>query len=141
MFIADLKRASTNKQDEMGDTLEQQDKIVKHYAAKNGWTIKKSYSYVFSSAKEDVTYIDRIIDDIKKHPEIKILLVKDISRFSRHGAYRYMELKKRFTDIGVDLRDVKGAIGESINMLDNLNVEYDWSKFNPNEDSEIAEAN
>ena len=136
-----LARASSTKQAIEGETLGMQVDQLQRFSDANNWEIVKLESIIESGRKQDRDKFDSLISFcVDRKNKIDILLVKNIDRLSRQGADAYLKLKNKLKNAGVDLVDIEGVIRGEKNTLEDLNFEYEWSKYNPSRSNEIAEA-
>ncbi len=136
-----LVRASSPKQASEGDGLEHQLEQCRHYIKKENLEEKKVFSLIESGALKEREFFQEVLDHvINKENKIDILLFKNISRFTRGGGVDYLKWKTKLEQNGVRITDVYNTIGEKINTLDHLGIEYDWSKYSPSEPAEIEAA-
>lgn len=87
---------------------------------------------------EVLGYIDERIN--RKERRITDYFIYDIERFTRGGHAMYEGMKKELQKRGVRMRDVAGVIQPDKNTMENLGVEYTWSKYPPSEAQELLEA-
>lgn len=138
---------STLKQDLQGNSPEQQSEQIEIKAQQFSQLINEKINFIetfeFTQSRSgdlDTQPVLRAIHYCKKNPQIKYAFVRSIDRFTRGGVEIYLQLKKQFQRLGVQLIDCYGQISteaQEINTLGHLGVEYEWSKFNPNFVSEL----
>ena len=133
-------RASTDKQAQTGDTLEDQERAIREFVATKGWKLVpdgKVWSTPISGRKSDRFDFEDVLDYIKKHPGyVDYYVFKCIDRFTRRGTGGYEEMRKRLLDHRVNMIDVAGIIQPSKNTLEHLGESYDWSESRPSEITE-----
>lgn len=78
-------RVSTEKQERNNCSLENQQRICREYAERNGITIKKEFGGTHESAKTEGLMYRQMIAEVAKDKEINIILVYSFDRFSRAG--------------------------------------------------------
>lgn len=139
-----LARASSGKQVIKGDTLEEQIEGARRLIATNKWSEFPQICSIVESASVDersqFESILKICTDKKNN--IRHVVIKNISRFTRQGSPKYFEFKKRLEKANVNLVDCEGVIQPTINKLEYLGFdEYEWGKKSPSEVNEAYEAN
>lgn len=136
-----MARASSSKQADQGDTLEAQLEVCGNYALKMGWEVVKKFPLVESGRKMEREYFEEVLAYCENPKNnIKYIVFKNISRFTRQGSDVYREIKRRMRKVGVQLRDIYGTIGKDVNTLESFGLEYSWSRYSPTESSETHEA-
>ena len=127
-----------------GDSLEDQENIIRNHATRHNWEILKIFSKVYSGRAEERADFEEILKYIKKlkadRIKIHFYLIKSIDRFTRDGAITYEEMKDRLSDIDVQLIDAYGIIQPVQNTLEHLGFEYKWSKRSPTATAQLVEA-
>ena len=78
-------RVSTEKQERNNCSLENQQRICREYAERNGIIIKKEFGGTHESAKTEGQMYRQMIAEVAKDKEINIILVYSFDRFSRAG--------------------------------------------------------
>ena len=145
--MTELKRAigairvSSVKQGTEGDSPEAQKEQIERFAQSRGIDIKKFFVFMESASREQQPMQEAI--DYCKNPKngIDCFVIKSIDRFTRAGSLSYDLLKTQLDKSGIKLLDIYGVIsGQTINTLEHLGIEYDWSKYSPSKKSEILEA-
>ena len=137
-----LVRASSAKQANDGDSLEQQLEQCRRYVKKQGWQENKVFPLIESGATKERHFFQEVVDyAINPKNKIFVLVFKHINRFTRAGSNDYSKWKMRLENNGVRITDIYNTIGEKINTLDHLGVEYDWSNYSPSESAEFEVAN
>lgn len=134
-------RVSSIKQAQQGESLEDQENVCELKAKNLSSPVIKVYSVQHSATKVGDSFIDDILEDIKKQPvRGSFFIIKSIDRFCRAGIEEYNKLKSNLEELGIQLVDAYGVIQPKVNTMQHLGVEYDWSKQSPSEGSEIMEA-
>ncbi|HEX7017800.1 MAG TPA: recombinase family protein, partial [Patescibacteria group bacterium] len=136
-----LVRASSPKQISDGDSLEHQLAQCRQYLQKQTWEETKVFSLVESGASKEREFFQEVLayaTDTKN--KIDVLVFKHINRFTRGGGVDYLKWKKKLSDAGVRITDIYSTIGQSVNTLDHLGFDYEWSTFSPSEPAEIEVA-
>lgn len=136
-------RVSSSKQAQYGESLEDQEKSCRLYANKLNFSVVKIYSAQHTATKKGDSFIDDIIEDIKKQPVNKrgsYFIIKSIDRFCRAGTAEYYKLKHGLEELGIKLLDVYGVIQPQINTLEHLGVQFPWSMVSPSKKNEIMKA-
>lgn len=137
-----LVRASSAKQASDGDSLEHQLQQCRHYIKKHNWKEVKYFPFIESGAKEEREFFNEVLDfALDKKNKIDIVVFKHINRFTRGGGIDYLKWKNKLESGGIRITDTYGTIGEKINTLDHLDLEYSWSVTSPTESNEIVIAN
>lgn len=134
-------RVSSDKQGIDGDSPEAQREQGEAYAAAHNIVITETV-ILMESASHDAQPMQEVINRCKdKSKGIEVVLIKSIDRFTRGGGDYYSPLKRQLTEIGVNLVDMYGIIGQQqINTLEHTGFDYYWSKFNPTQKAEFLEA-
>jgi site-specific DNA recombinase len=131
-------RVSSAKQAQEGESLEVQKDILINFAEQRGWEVVKMYSESFSGWKTTRQTFKDILAYFDTHPgEVEFYVFRAIDRFTRGGTETYGLMKRELQCRGVQMVDTQGMIQESKNTLEDLGIEYDWSRYSP---SEITEA-
>ena len=137
-----LARASSSKQAIEGDTLDEQMLQCSDFIIKQSWTEDRTFPFVESGRKKEREYFEEVIKYCEDpHNQIKYVVFKNISRFTRGGDEAYLHLKKRLNDAGVEIRDIYGTIRESVNTMESYGKKYDWSTYSPSQSDETYQAN
>ena len=133
-------RASTTKQSQEGETLEDQERSIRAFIETRGWKIvpnSKVWSTPISGRKLDRSDFEEILDYIKSHPgQVDHYIFKSIDRFTRAGSGEYEKMRDRLADHGVEMMDVTGIIQPSRNSLEEYGFSYPWSVSRPSEITE-----
>lgn len=133
-----LVRASSAKQANEGDSLEQQLEQCRYYIKKQGWKEIKVFPLIESGAIDERKFFQEVLNHaINRQNKVDVLVFKNISRFTRAGSIEYLKWKLKLENNGVIIRDIYGTIGDKINTLDHLGFKYDWSSYSPSESNEI----
>lgn len=66
--------------------------------------------------------------------------MRSIDRSSRGGSEPYLKMKSELASLGVELRDTKGIIQPSVNLLEHRGISFEWSDYSPSRVPEIIEA-
>lgn len=133
-----LVRASSSKQANEGDPLEQQLEQCRHYIKKQGWKEIKVFPLIESGALEEREFFQEVLNyAMNRQNKVDVLVFKNISRFTRGGSAEYIKWKTKLEDNGVRITDIYNTIGEKVNTLDHLGFEYKWSSYSPSESNEI----
>ena len=141
-----LARVSDEKQKIYGgDSLDDQVKQCQRFIDGKGWTLAHSPFVLIESGRTgERTYFKEVFEYCKSKSKtsekIDYLVVLNIGRFTRAGGVDYLRLKKEYEDIGVQITDSFGTVGQKVNTLQEYGFEYDWSKYSPTESAEIHEA-
>ena len=83
-------RVSTEKQEKNNCSLENQERICKEYAERNGIRIKKEFGGTHESAKTEGKMYREMIAEVARDKEINVILVYSFDRFSRAGTEAIM---------------------------------------------------
>ncbi len=131
----------SDKQQLEGGSLEDQEKICRMYAERNGWEVLK----VFRKSHSATTTVRDDISDIKdwvrssKKP-VDFYIVKSLDRLTRAGYVEQTRLKNELAALGVSVVDTVGTVQEEQNTLAHLNMRYKWSMFSNGEIGEMIGA-
>lgn len=140
-----LARVSDPKQKIKGDSLDDQLIKCNSFVKNQGWIKDREFTLIESGRKGERSYFWEVYDYCKSKqntPEkIDYLVVLNLGRFTRSGGNDYLNLKKKFEIIGVQITDIFKTVGQKVNTLEDLGVSYDWSEFSPTEAAEVYEAN
>lgn len=132
-------RVSSLKQQD-GESLERQESDIRKFISDRDWHIVpngKVWSTAISGRKTDREDFEDILVYIKAHPRlVDYYVFKSIDRATRAGSEEYSRMKRELAKYGVAMIDTNGVIQPSINTLENLGMEYDWSKYHPSEITE-----
>lgn len=133
-------RVSSGKQKRDGDSPEEQRQRGENLARNQNIDIADTIVLVESASHEDQP-MQEIVEYCRAHPEIQVVLIKAIDRFTRGGAEAYIKLKEQLDRLGVELLDTFGIIDpRTVNTLDHTGFSYYWSQHRPSFKSEILEA-
>lgn len=141
-----LARISDEKQKiNGGDSLDDQVAQCKRFIDNQGWTLAHSPFVLIESGRTGGREYFREVFDYcksksKTSEKIDFLVVLNLGRFTRAGSNDYLRLKKEYEDIGVQITDSFGTVGQKVNTLEQYGFEYPWSKYSPTESAEIQEA-
>jgi hypothetical protein len=136
-----LCRASKLKQEIKGDSLDSQLEQGVAFIKAQGGTLVKMFPLIESGAGDNRAYFREVLDYCKNRVnKVDAIVFRDISRFTRSGSRVYSNFKVELRAHGVDLVDMQNIIQPEINTLEHLGFEYDWSRYSPSEQAEIAEA-
>ncbi|NQV12424.1 recombinase family protein, partial [Candidatus Uhrbacteria bacterium] len=125
-------RVSTPKQAQRGESLEDQEQDCIFVAAKVGATLEKVFAEPFSGRVDHRPVYDEMISYIKQNSgRVDYLFVRGIGRLTRGGSYAYESLKVALAKLGVEIVDYTGIIQPSRNTMEQLGMEYDWSRYSP----------
>lgn len=133
-------RVSSLKQSQEGESLERQEQSIRQFIGSRGWSIvpgNKVWGRAISGRKTDRDDFEEILSFIKDNPGlVDFYVFKSIDRFTRAGTGEYERMKKELMRHGVAMIDTYGIIQPSLNTLEDLGFEYDWSRFYPSEITE-----
>ena len=133
-------RASSLKQSQEGETLDNQEKSIRSFILNKGWNIVpdgKIWSTTISGRKTFRDDFQEILGYIKSHPSlVDYYVFKAIDRFTRAGVGEYERMKAELASCGVEMIDLQGIIQPTKNSLEEYNVEYGWSRYSPSEITE-----
>ncbi|TSC70661.1 MAG: NUDIX hydrolase [Parcubacteria group bacterium Gr01-1014_46] len=139
-------RVSSLKQSSEGESLERQEESLRRFALDRGWAIVpqtkeypqgKVWGRAISGRKTNRDDFEEVLTFIKENPGlVNYYVFKSIDRFTRAGTGEYDRMKKELLKYGVVMIDTLGVIQPSINTLEELGFEYDWSRFYPSEITE-----
>ncbi|MBL1430661.1 MAG: recombinase family protein [Robiginitomaculum sp.] len=136
-----LLRVSTDKQFHHGDSIDTQKTRVDHAAERDGASIISYFTEHYSGRKTNRVVIEDMLAFLDEHTgEIQVVYIVQIDRFTRAGSEMYLYLKRQLHKRGVDLRDAMGIIQKSINTLEHVGFEYDWSITSPSQTAEVMQA-
>lgn len=136
-------RVSSPKQAQQGDSLDVQAKTFQSIIESKGWSLidGKIWRESYSGRKKDRPVWNEIIAYIKKHPgEVQYYLFKSIDRFTRKGTLTYLTMQEELGKYGVQMVDANGLIQPEKNTLEDLGIEYEWSKKSNSKIAEIVMA-
>ena len=133
-------RVSSGKQKRDGDSPEEQRQRGENLARNNNVEIIKTIVLVESASHAEQP-MQEIIEHCRANPNIEVVLIKAIDRFTRGGSVAYIKLKEQLDELGVTLLDTFGIIdGRRVNTLEHTGFSYYWSDYSPSFKSEILEA-
>ena len=131
-------RVSSKRQAIEGESLEVQEKQASDLARYRGWDLAEVFSESFSGRKNNRQTFNDVLAYIDANPGvISYYIFKSIDRFTRGGTELYDPMKRELSKRGVQMVDIMGMIQPTINTLEDVGFEYDWSRTSP---SEITEA-
>ncbi|MDE1945462.1 MAG: recombinase family protein [Patescibacteria group bacterium] len=132
-------RVSGLKQAQEGESLEVQEAAVRRLAEAKGWHIVRGWVITKSGRKKSRDYFLEILQFIDDHPKtIQYYLFRSIDRFTRAGSADYEWMKSELARRGVQILDTNGVIQPSRNSLEELGIEYEWSRTSPSAVAEIV---
>lgn len=130
-------RVSSTKQSQEGESLEVQEATLRAFAANRGWTIYpdgKIWGTAISGRKTYRDDFEQILAFVKANPGlISYYVFRSIDRFTRAGGGEYERMTKELARYGVETMDTYGVIQPTKNTLEELGIEYEWSRFSPSE--------
>lgn len=133
-------RVSSGKQKRDGDSPEEQRQRGEALARNNNIDIVETIILVESASHEEQP-MQEMIERCRANPDIEVVLIKAIDRFTRGGSAAYIKLKEQLDSLGVSLLDTFGIIdGRRVNTLEHTGFSYYWSDYSPSFKSEILEA-
>ena len=136
-----LIRVSTDKQFHHGDSLDTQKKRVDMTAERDRVDIVRYFAEHYSGRKTDRVVIEEMLAFLDEHQgDIQVLYIVQIDRFTRAGSEIYLYLKRQLQKRGVELRDTMGTIQKTVNTLEHVGFEYDWSLVSPSRTTEVIQA-
>jgi DNA invertase Pin-like site-specific DNA recombinase len=124
-------RVSSTKQSDKGESLEQQEEVCRKQADMRGYKVMQAFREPYSGRKDSRPALDAMFAYISSDPSISAVFIRDIDRLTRGGASSFSQFKKRLSEYGVSIIDCAGIIQEEKNTLEELGVEYSWSKKSP----------
>jgi DNA invertase Pin-like site-specific DNA recombinase len=134
-------RVSTHKQAQEGESLDVQEKIIRSIAKGKGIELLEVFREAFSGKKNDRPVVQEMLKYARtSNKKISHLIVRNIDRLTRGGVMSYEMLKADFEKIGIEIIDSTGIIQSKINVLEHLDIEYEWSKFSPSAITEMVVA-
>jgi hypothetical protein len=134
-------RVSTEKQQQEGDSPEDQKEQITLYAQRHNYRIVTWFEYSESATKVVQPMQDAITYCADPANGIDSFIIKSIDRFTRGGSSTYSILKDQLERANVSLVDLYGVISsERVNTLAHTGFAYDWSKYSPSHKAEILEA-
>lgn len=136
-FGVALLRVSTDKQYQEGESIENQRRKVEFAARRERIDIVRFFIEHYSGRKSDRRIVDDLFDFLSENRDISTVLVGDIDRFTRGGTEVYLALKRRLSDLSVQLIDTTGIIQPERNRLEHLGVEYAWAMDSPSHYAEV----
>lgn len=136
-----LLRVSTDKQFHDGDSIATQQQRVDQASIRDDVTIVRYFTEHYSARKTNRAVIEDMLAFLDEHKgEIEYAYINEITRFTRAGSEMYLYLKRQLHERGVQLRDVMGVIQKSVNTLDHLGFDYEWSQMSPSRIAEVMQA-
>ena len=136
-------RVSTPKQEQYGESLEDQERACRLHAKKLNFNVIDLFTEHHTATKEGDSFLDEVVKKIKEQPlknRGSFFIIKSIDRFCRAGTSEYSKLKSDLEELGVNLIDVSGIIQPKINTLEHLGVSFPWSIVSPSEKNEMMKA-
>jgi DNA invertase Pin-like site-specific DNA recombinase len=135
-------RVSSTKQSQEGESLSVQAGICVDIASSRRWPLAhEPWLESFSGRKSNRPVFAEVLDFLDANPgKVRRYLFRSIDRFTRGGTYTYEMMKRELAKRGVEMVDSYGIIQPSKNTLEDLGIEYDWSKYYPSEITESVMA-
>ncbi|MFH1675958.1 MAG: recombinase family protein [bacterium] len=100
-------RVSTEEQDRRGESMSQQLREIHSFAERSGYEIVEEFSEAasaFSNSEKRIEF-NRMINEAKADPDIRAIIVHDMSRFSR-DSIKGRELMRDLREIGINVISV-----------------------------------
>lgn len=132
-----LFRVSTDRQFQEGESIETQQRKAEFVARRDRIDIVRLFVEHYSGRKTDRRVMDEMFAFLKENPDIEVVIVGDIDRFTRGGSEVYLRLRRELRELNVDLVDTTGIIQPERNRLEHLGVEYDWAVDSPSRFAEV----
>ncbi len=131
-------RVSSTKQSQEGESLDVQAGICRAIAVQNKWPLAhEPWEESFSGRKSTRPIFEEVLAFLDAHPgKVRRYIFRSIDRFTRGGSFSYETMKRELTKRGVAMVDSYGVIQASKNTLEDLGIEYDWSRYSPSEMTE-----
>lgn len=133
-------RVSTDKQFHDGDSLTSQIERIEKAAKRDNVALVRFFMEHYSGRKTDRVVIRDMLNFLDENPDVKVVYINEINRFTRGGSEVYLYMKRQLLQRGVELKDVFGVIQSSVNTLADLDVEYEWSRTSPSRTAEVMQA-
>ncbi len=133
-------RVSTKKQSQEGESLDVQLNICRGIADSRGWKIDREWALDYSGRTDTVVFEEQLKYIDSNPGKISFYLFRAIDRFTRKGSYDYELMRRELEKRGVKMVDSYGVIQPTINSLEDVGFEYEWSKVRPSEISEVVMA-
>jgi len=133
-----LLRVSTDRQFQVGESIETQQTKVDLVAGREAIEIARYFVEHYSGRKEDRDTITELLEFLQDNPQIRFVIIAHIDRLTRAGAEAYLYLRRQLARLNVQLLDTNGVIQRSINTLEHTGFAYDWSVRSPSQTAEIV---
>ncbi len=126
-------RVSSKKQAVEGESLEVQTEQLRLFAERSGWDWQSAavFPESFSGWKPGRQVFDDILDFFDANRDYTVYVFKSIDRFTRGGADDYGPMKRQLMRRGIHMADLWGVVQPSVNTMEDLGVEYKWSRYSP----------
>ncbi len=132
-------RVSTSKQADEGDSWEDQEKVCRLSAERQGYYVIRVFYESYTGTKIDRPVWHQLLTFCKQlEGFIHAVFVRDLDRFNRDGVTPYQTLKGQLAQYSVSLKDVPGIVQPPQNALDHLGLKYGWSCFSSSEMAEVV---
>lgn len=116
-----------------------QEKACLEIAARCGWKLAHTPWLEAFSGRKGRPIFDEIIAFLDANPgRVGFYIFRSIDRFTRAGSFTYERMKRELAMRGVQMIDSQGVIQPSRNTLEDVGFEYDWSRHNPSQITEIV---
>ncbi len=135
-----LLRVSTDLQYQSGGGIENQRNRIEFLAKRERIAIVRAFEEHFSGRAFNRQVIENMIEFLRRHPAISVVIFGDIDRMTRGGAGTYLTLKDRLKTLNVDLLDATGIIQPERNKLEHTGFAYPWSVESPSRMAEVIMA-
>jgi site-specific DNA recombinase len=135
-------RVSTARQAREGDSLETHADICRALAERNGWKLAhEPWLEAHTGSASIRPVFDDVLAFLDQNPGmVRYYLFRSIDRFTRGGVDLYNSMKRELRKRGVEPVDSMGIIQPGKNTLEHLGFEYEWSRTDPSEISELVVA-
>jgi site-specific DNA recombinase len=141
IYVVGYARVSTLKQLQYGDSLEDQEKEIRRYVEKNGYTLIPD-NFVFKEGYTGTKYnrpvYDQLLQFVKENKgKIKYFIFWDFDRLTRAGGEDYKRVWNDLKKYGVEPRDCSNIIQPEKDYLEDYDyLDYPFTKARPSEEAE-----
>lgn len=144
IYVIGYARVSSPKQAQQGEGLDDQERIIKRYCDKMGWTLFPKdtvFQENYTGTKKDRPIYNQILAMLKENKKainIKYLVFWDFDRLTRAGSVDYDQIWKDVESFDVELRDTTGIIQDKKDAFEEFGLRkvYDFAVGRPSKDAE-----
>ena len=132
-------RVSTKKQEQQGESLDNQELACRNYCKNNNIQVLAVYKESFSWKSSDRPVFNEAIENAILN-KVNFFVIYDIDRFSREGYQAYYKIKEKLEKNNIELRDSKNIIQKTSYIFEDDDIDmtqYKWNRANPSKYAEV----